>query len=421
MPTGVIFLASDGSIWCWIISAVVLFGIFSSKNEDKGSGSTGSPSSPRPRTGGGGGGGGGAYMGSFEVRAKEVMRGRDNNLRAIAIEARGLIPVPRTSSINFVAVGTDVTDDSSGDPIICVIESFQWPDNVFFRSFKAGGTISPNQGFGEWVEIGVAPTDTLVTPKSGKRNLKFTGMVVRGGSEQSKVRELDIIAMADATIRTDIKEVGYKERDERRIEAIKLSVRLGIAVAYADGSIATAEGKVIRDWALKQLEQIPEDDREAAKNTVNEAIRYAGQRAKAGQLNHESVAAELRGSPLQGIKLQALELCVKVMSADGVASSQEMALIRRLGDILGVSHDDLRKLIDKNPPSARSKGATGELSDEEMVGMPQGLSKEDCLREIRKLFATYNGRLTNEKDPDKRAHYQRMLEALARLRLKYGS
>lgn len=421
MPTGAILLASDGSVWCWIISIVVLFGIFSSKSEDKGAAAPSRPSTPRPRRGSDGDSDNEAYMGAFEVRAREVMRGKDSNLRAIAIEARGLIPVSYSSRVNFVTVGMDVTENSSGEPIICVIDSFQWPDNVFFRSFMGGGTISPNQGFGEWVEIGVAPTDTLVTPKSGRRNLKFTGMVVRGGSEQSKVRELDIIAMADTTIRADIKEVGYKESDERRIEAIKLSVRLGIAVAYADGSIATAEGKVIRDWAIKQLEQIPEEDREAAKNTVNDAIRYAGQRAKAGQLNHESVAAELRGNPLQGIKLQALELCVKVMSADGVASSQEMALIRRLGDILGVSHDDLRKLIDKNPPPARTKGASGELSDEEMVGLPAGLPKDECLREIRKLFATYNGRLTNEKDPDKRAHYQRMLEALARLRLKYGS
>ena len=61
---------------------------------------------------------------------------------------------------------------------------------------------------------------------------------------------------------------------------------------------------------------IPEDAREAAQTPVTAAIRYAGQRAKAGQLNHESVAAELRGNPMQGIKLQALELCVKVMSAD---------------------------------------------------------------------------------------------------------
>jgi uncharacterized tellurite resistance protein B-like protein len=245
-------------------------------------------------------------------------------------------------------------------------------------------------------------------------------MAVRGASEQSTLKSLDVVAIAHTSFRTNIKGVGYKEKGEKRLDAIKLSVRLGIAVAYADYNLDSAEAKVIKEWALKQLEQLPEDERTSAKNSINGVIRYAGEKARVGQLKYEEVAAELKNNPLPGIQMQALELCVQVMSADGRATSNEMALIRQIGNLIGVSHDDVRKLIDKNPPQAQSQDASGDLSDEDLVGLTKALSKREAQVEIRKLFATYNARQTTETNPAKRAHNQRMLEALARLRQKYA-
>jgi uncharacterized tellurite resistance protein B-like protein len=349
------------------------------------------------------------------------MRGTNSDLPAIAIEARGLIPVNYTAKVDFVAVAIDVTDNKSGDHVLCTIPAFQWPDNLVFRSYQQGTQVSPSQGFAKWVEIGVAPVETLVAPKAGPRNLRFTAMAVRGASEQSNVKSLDVVAIAHTTFRTNLKGVGYKERGEKRLEAIKLSVRLGIAVAYADYNLDSTEAKVIKEWARKQLEQLPEDERESAKNSINGVIRYAGEKARIGQLRYEDVAAELRANPLPGIAMQALELCVQVMSADGKSTSNEMTIIRQIGNLLGVSHDDVRKLIDKNPPQTQSQDASGDLSDEDMVGLGKGLSNKETLVEIRKLFATYNARQTTESNHARRAHNQRMLEALARLRQKYAA
>lgn len=360
-------------------------------------------------------------MSAFEIRALEETRGKNNDIPVIAIEAKGLIPVYSTTQINFIVTASDITTDLDGDRLLCLIPDFQWPDNMGYRSFQKGGSLAPNHGFSDWVEIGVAPTETLVAPKSGKRKLKFTALVVREGSNNTQpIQTFDIVTRADTIISANLREIGYIERDEKRLEAIRLSLHLGIAVAYSDGSLAQSEGKIIRKWVVDQLELLSEDERKKAKTDLNNSIRSACEKAEAGELDYETIASKLNKNCLPGVKIQSLELCVRVMSADGIISSKEMTLIRKLGLILEVSHDNLRKLIDKNPPVTNAKMSTSSINDEELVGLPTGLSRENTLREIRKLFAEYNGRQTNEKDSSKRAHNQRMLDALSRLRVKYG-
>ena len=68
-------------------------------------------------------------MGRFEIRARQVMRGTKKDLRVIAIEGRGLLPVMRPMAIEFVTWAEDVTDDSSGEPIFCSLSNFQHQEN----------------------------------------------------------------------------------------------------------------------------------------------------------------------------------------------------------------------------------------------------------------------------------------------------
>lgn len=402
-------MLAGGDAGACAISGIILFLYFLIKSHSSSEGGSTAAGGYRSGT-----------MGTFELRALEVKRGDSNNLRAIAIEARGLIPVFTTCEVDFVVFAMDVTDPSNEKAVFCTIERFQMPDSPCFRSFKRGTSLSPNQGFGEWTEIGVAPTDCLVAPKSGLRRLKFYGMTVRRTPESTNLRDLSEITSATATMNVQIAGIGYEEKSEKRVEAICLSIKLGIAVAYADGNLEPSEAKSIKDWSAKRHEELPDSEQPEAKEKINSAIREAGEQARKGMLSIEAAAGKLRESPLAGIEMLALELCVKVMAADGNFDPKELEVVRHIGSLLGISYEDIRNLTDKHPPSATTQSGSAELTDEQFVGITPGLTPEDIRKEIRKLFSTYNARLSIEKDPNKRANYQRKLEALARLKQKHG-
>jgi DnaJ-domain-containing protein 1 len=115
-----------------------------------------------------------------------------------------------------------------------------------------------------------------------------------------------------------------------------------------------------------------------------------------------------------------LELCTIIMAADGVIDPAEMRLLRQIGEQLGISAEDLQGLTDKNTPQATTIGGDGELSDELLVGLDPKLPPAEAKRRLREIFARYNSMLTTERDPAKRQRYQDCIEAVARLRKKYG-
>jgi hypothetical protein len=69
---------------------------------------------------------------------------------------------------------------------------------------------------------------------------------------------------------------------------------------------------------------------------------------------------------------------------------------------------------------ATTIGGDGELSDELLVGLDPKLPPAEAKRRLREIFARYNSMLTTERDPAKRQRYQDCIEAVARLRKKYG-
>lgn len=355
-------------------------------------------------------------MGSFEIRAKHDLRGDNNDLKAIAIEGRGHLPVPRFMNIEFVTWAEDVTDNQSGDPIFCSIDSFQHHQNSTFQCVRDAGTISPNQGFTDWVELGVAPLEALSFPKSGTRIIKFYCYMTEKTSPSQR-RSL-VGDYCRITITND--STGYKEWKDKRIEALTLSLRLGVAMAHADGDFAKSEAAAIKKWLKDKIEVLDDDEQTEAKQKLNTILIEAVNQASQGRLNVDIAADNLKNSPIRNAQYDALELCTIIMAADGIIHESEMILLRKIGDKLGISASEMRGLADKHTPSATTQSTSGGLSDEMLVGLDTSQSSAEIKSQIITLFNRYNGLLTIEKDPVKRKRYQEFINAVARLKKKYG-
>lgn len=399
-------------IICGLVAVFFVIGFISNLFNGNSSSSSGS-------TGSGGGSYGGSRapsMGRFEIRARQVMRGTNKDLRVIAIEGRGLLPVMRPMAIEFVTWAEDVTDDSSGEPIFCSLSNFQHHENPVYQNVQDGGTLAPDQGFADWVELGVAPLDAMTFPRSGSRNIKFYCYMT-----EKTAPSLRRSLLGDSChFRLNVEETGYKEWKDKRIEALTLSLRLGIAMAHADGEFARTEAAAIKAWLKERVDRLDDAEQATAKDKLNTAMSAAVSEAAARTLNVSLAARSLRASPIRNATYDALELCTIIMAADGVIDPAEMRLLREIGDQLGIPAQDIQGLTDKHTPAAKTSGNDGELSDELLVGLDAKLPPAEAKRKLREIFARYNSLLTTERDPFKRQRYQDCIDAVARLRKKYG-
>lgn len=355
-------------------------------------------------------------MSRFEVRAIQVMRGKNKDLRVISVEGRGLLPVRRTMEIEFVTWAEDVTDDSKGEPILCSLSNFQHHEHPTFQNVQNGGEISPNQGYTDWVELGVAPLDALTFPRSGSRNIRFYCYM----TEKTSPSLRQSLVGDSCNLRINYEETGYKEWKDKRVEALTLSLRLGIAMAHADSEFSRSEAAAIKLWLKERVDRLDDDYQTVAKDKLNAAMTAAVAEAKARSLNVASTARNLRASPVKNAPYDALELCTIIMAADGSIDPAEMRLLREIGELLGIHAQEIQGLTDKHTPEATTSGDEGALSDELLIGLDPKLTPVEAKRKLREIFARYNSMLTTERDAFKRQRYQDCIDAVARLRKKYG-
>lgn len=402
----------------FICGAVVIFGIIGAiKNFFSGDSSNSSSGSHSSSSGNSyGGGQPRANMGRFEIRALHVMRGTNKDLRAIAVEGRGLLPVSRSMDIEFVTWAEDITDDRGGEPIFCSLSNFQHHEHPTFQHVQDAGSLSPNQGFTDWVELGVAPVDSLSFPRSGSRTMRFNCYMAEKTSPSLRKSLLG----DSCQLGIKVEETGYKEWKDKRLEALTLSLRLGVAMAHADGDFAHSEASAIKAWLKVRVERLDEDEQAAAKEKLNSAMGVAVSEAASNSLDVASAARLIKASPIRNASYDALELCTIIVAADGVIAPSEMRLLRLIGEQLGISAQDLQGLTDKHTPEATTTGDDGELSDELLIGLDPNLPPAELKRKLREIFARYNSMLTTERDAAKRQRYQDCIEAVARLRKKYG-
>ena len=352
---------------------------------------------------------------AFEIRTTEVMRGDNNDLRVISIEARGPIPVPTPSDVQFVCIAQDVSDKADGEPIISTLDGFKYQNSSIFQSRRDFGRLDPNKQITHWIEVGVLLPDHVVAPKSGSRRFKLT-------CAMTPVGNLDITYAINHTfVRFDVSQLGYNELDEKRMEAISLSLDLGVAIAYGDGKLDRSEGQAISEWLRHKLEMFDDEMKPKARTQLNDALKASFDKAAAGSLTVKDSLAKLKASKVRNAVNDALELSSIVMAADGVIAEHEMAMLRSFAQELGVKLEDLQNIADKHVAGVQSTTTDkSEVTDESLIGIDPKAEKTVIKKALLDAFGKYNARLQTEKDAARRAYYQDMLNAVARLRKKYA-
>jgi len=292
-------------------------------------------------------------LGALEARIVDTTLGDFVRAPVKAIEVKGLFPVNSARQVAFV---TSVFDESNGElaPVLSAIDTYQEPDStVYQHSIKVGQEVSPGQGFGHWTQAGRVIPNILQPPVGGTRRLfailRLVDVVdmpvIRRGSHGPD--DTGILWQAVLKFALTFVEKGYEEAAEHRDRARELSVRIGMAVAMADGTLDNSEGKTLREWILKSISPYADEKRDNLKALYNGAMKDAHSLAKNGELDLGELTRELNEVAEQATKYETVDLCFKVLAADGVVHPEELKVINKVADALDLDFGQIEKMRER--------------------------------------------------------------------------
>jgi len=364
-------------------------------------------------------------MGAFEIHVTEKRLGEDNkSFLAMVIEGQGLFPVTQRTNVGFV---TSVFDETDGEllPVVSAMEAFQEKATTVYQHLIEIGTVEPNQGFIRWARVGAVIPEILVPPKGGKRKLKII------------VRMVDLDNMPDIhlgyhdpdkgsilwakaeTFEYNFTEKGYQEAAAHRDEALTLAAKIGVAVAMVDGSLDKTEGNVLKNWIIKSISPFSEDKQTALKKLINEGLREAYGMARNGTLSLSALTSRLNEIGEKSQKYEAIELAFDVMAADGVVGQNEIKIIHKVAEALGLDYDEVEKLRDQKIIGLNVK-LSNQANIEEIIGIEPGWSSDKIKKHLRTEYQKWNNRINALPEGEERNNAQHMLDVIAEARKKYA-
>lgn len=360
----------------------------------------------------------------LEARIKEDTLGDEHkSIIAKVIEIRGLFPLIRPRNVQLVVSLFDVTGDEP-QPVISFLEDFQEPQSIVYQSKTDLGQVRPNHGFVEWVRIGGAFPQMLQPPVGGRRRITvLIRMVDRDNPPPILNGYADgehpgLIGTIQVPFQFDFEVKGYREAAAEREDAGEAALRLGVAVAMADGSLDDREGDVLREWVTRALAPLRGDQQQKLKTRLNAAMEDAYAQATEGELSISALTNRLSQLDDKAMKYEALDLCFDVMAADGQADPAEMRLIRNIASSLALDLDEIAAMRDQRILSLHAEPG-GDVDVLELLGIDESWDDETTKAHLRSEFQKWNNRLNSLSAGPERENAQRMIDMIASLRRQY--
>jgi uncharacterized tellurite resistance protein B-like protein len=374
--------------------------------------------------------GGSSSFGPLQIR---VIKKDVEDITGFIVQCKGTIPVYSRTNIGFIVSLMCKDEDGKLNPVLSFIGEAQEEKTSAYQHIHEIGVVDGPGGYDDWGAIAPIIPDLIQSAYGG---LQKIGVVVRlvdmhdppsillGFSDTS-----DCIWTESEDFSYDFKTKGYKEEEEDKEEARALSVKLGMAVAMADGELDDSEGKTLNKWIKKIISPYSEDKQESLKKIYNKALKESYKLAESGKLNLTAICKQMNKVAETPQKHEALELAHEVMAADGVLDKSETKMINKIAALLEIDTTELENIRDKQLVSFKPKssddddndGAGGGIDDvESLLGIDPTWSNKKILAHLGKEFAKWNGRMNSLPEGKERENAQKMLDRIAEIRKKYA-
>jgi tellurite resistance protein len=327
-------------------------------------------------------------------------------LDVFAVQICGLVRAQSDTQSTIVRVSiTDVTDEiSSPKAVYSRLGQWQMPDSLTF-CYEADLGRVPNAAvmLSDWMTVAQLPLDWLTFPLKGKRNLRFsTSILSRDNGQQ--------LASAACSIIYENYEFGYMDLQENIQQARTLAVAVAFAVAAADGKLHDCEIELIKDWvrAAMDLSNALPKARRKLERALNKTVAFF---RNGNQIDVFNICRRIVELAPIAVRYDILGLCLHVVKANGVATAQELALLKNLATCLEVDMDRFREMMGRILPVSMHQ-----VKDLEFVlGINSDMSTSETVQRLSNEYRKWNARVTNS-DPEIRKQADNMLDFIAKTR-----
>jgi len=409
-------------ILLFVIGAIVLFSLMSG-----GSSSSNSSSSWTPSSGGTGSStsSDNRYFGPPEIKLVSDKTGGELDMDVKRFMYRGKIPVSRAMDVSVSLSAFDITEGEDDLKfVISLVEAAQEESSICFGLSEALGNCKPGEAYTDWVQLGAAIPELMQPPRSGRRKIRLAFRMFNTHNPPTVQYgfgdgdgELLFFKTIDFTY--NFTDKGYEEESEHREESQAIALKIGVAVAMADGHLDDSEGQILKDWIVREISAYGEEKQNKLKTLFNDALKEAFADAQNDQLSLSPLVERLAEIGEKKSKYDAIELCFDVMAADGQADPEEMRVIRTVADALDLDMDEIEAMREKVTLNLSTE-LSGEDGLEALVGLRAEWSNDEKKTHLRKEFQKWSNRLNALDEGEEREQAQNMLDSIAKLRKKYG-
>ena len=115
--------------------------------------------------------------------------------------------------------------------------------------------------------------------------------------------------------------------------ANELIIDIALLIAFCDDEFHDSESKIINEWVREKTEKLSEKDKIKLKKSFDNAFKKFNDSTNLKQSNVLDLCKELQSFEVQSYEYDALDLSIKIMTADTIIHPNEVRLIFELSKI----------------------------------------------------------------------------------------
>ncbi len=338
---------------------------------------------------------------------KAIVDPRDP-LPTLTISCSGKVPWHEFSR-QFATLELEDVTDGEPRPIRCSDPDFSDPATGFCRF--SPDIVFPSDELldGSW-DLAKVPLSSLTAPFAGRRKIRVNYLLGPRGSVPE-----DVTKRAVYVLEVNLFNVGYEDTLGQGRVAV-CTMELAIACGLAGRSRLGPAHKVLSPWTGEVLDAVKLEDasrfpalRDALDNLWSEGLPE--------DYGVEKACALIAASGRSAVD-EAMELCLRMSTADEAWPMPAIQLLRRIAGLMGLSTSECQAMLDRHLLGSTVR--TEACDWESLVGLNPSLDRQGIRKHLAAQFDRWNSRAPSARTTAEQARIRTILETIAKLKQKYA-
>tara|TARA_B100000214_G_C23920706_1_gene605898 strand:+ start:87 stop:929 length:843 start_codon:yes stop_codon:yes gene_type:complete len=207
--------------------------------------------------------------------------------------------------------------------------------------------------------------------------------------------------------------INYEYKEE-------LTIKMAVMMALTNNKIDNEESKIIKAFMKNKMDSSKFGAKNFYKMQMDEALKDGAAILSNKQFPVQKITSKIKKNFNNDEKYEIIDLCMKILSADDKAESDEIKMIDVIANGIGIKKTDstFAALKDKYLLKLSDDGDNSLENLEIKLGIDPKLPYREKRKYVVSQYKKWNSRLNILKDPIERKNAQKILDLLGEWRSK---